>query len=315
MIEAQRFPDDFDGIIAGAPALDTRPFYQAARMWIPSVALKAPGSHIPASKYPMIHQAAVNACDMNDGLKDGLIDDPRTCDFDPRVLVCEGQDSASCLTAPQAEAAAKILSPARDPRTGQEIVPRLQPGSELGWNVQAGPEAYNNVVERLRYVIYKDPNWDWRKFNYETDLPPLAGLDDPANATDPNLSAFQSRGGKLLLYHGWSDQTVVPEGTINYYNQVLRAMGGVSKVADWLRLFMVPGMAHCSGGDGPNRFDAVAALEEWVERGNAPDQILASHSSEGRIDRTRPLCPFPQVARYSGSGSIDDAANFACRLP
>jgi feruloyl esterase len=316
MLEAQRFANDFNGIVAGAPAVNTTPMYQAARMWIPHATLKDPASYIPPSKYPMIHQAVLNACDAIDGLKDGLIDDPRKCKFDPKVLECKAGDAASCLTAPQVEAAKKIMTPVKHPRTGQELLPRLEPGTELGWGVQAaGPEPYNNVLERLKYVIYKDPNWDWKKFNFQTDLAPLEKMDDPANATNPDLNAFMSRGGKLLVYQGWADQQVVPVSTINYYESVLEKMGGAAKTSSWLRLFMAPGMAHCRGGDGPNNFDALTVLEDWVEKGKAPDQIVASHSTAGKVDRTRPLCPYPQVAKYKGTGSIDEAANFSCRMP
>jgi feruloyl esterase len=316
LLEAQRFPDDFNGIIAGAPALDTTPMYQAARMSIPHATLKNPASYIPPSKYPMIHQAVLNACDALDGLKDGLIDDPRQCTFDPQTIVCTSGDSASCLTASQVEAARKIMSPVMHPRTGKVLVPRLEPGTELGWGVQAGgPEPYNNVLERLKYVVFKDPNWDWKAFNLATDLAPLEELSDPANATDPNLTAFTSRGGKLLIYHGWADQQVVPTSTINYYNNVLATMGGAAAASNSLRVFMAPGMAHCRGGDGPNTFDAVTALEAWVEGGTPPERIVASHSEAGKVDRTRPLCAYPMVARYKGNGSIDDADNFVCRTP
>jgi feruloyl esterase len=316
MLEAQRYPNDFNGIIAGAPAVNTTPIYQAARMWIPHATLKDSASHIPPAKYPMIHQAVVNTCDSIDGLKDGLIDDPRKCKFDPKVLECKGADGASCLTAAQVEAARKIMTPVKHPRSGQELLPRLEPGTELGWGVQAaGPEPYNNVLERLKYVIYKDPNWDWRKFNFQTDLIALEKMDDPANATNPDLKAFMSRGGKLLVYQGWADQQVVPVSTITYYDSVLEKMGGAAKTSSWLRLFMAPGMAHCRGGDGPNNFDALTAVEDWVDIGKAPDQIIASHSTGGKVDRTRPLCPYPQVAKYKGTGSIDEAANFVCRMP
>jgi feruloyl esterase len=316
LLEAQRFPDDFNGIVAGAPAINTTPMYQAARMWVPSATLKDPASYIPPGKYPMIHQAVVNACDALDGLKDGLIDDPRHCTFDPKVLECKGGDSPTCLTTPQVAAAKNIMTPVKHPRTGKELLSRLEPGTELGWDVQAGgPEPYNNVLDRLKYVIYKDPNWDWKAFNFATDLAPLEKLDDPANATDPNLTPFMSHGGKLLIYHGWADQQVVPMSTINYYDSVLRTMGGSAQTPNWLRVFMVPGMGHCRGGDGPNTFDTVSALETWVEHGKAPDQIIASHSAAGQIDRTRPLCAYPMAARYKGTGSIDDAANFACRMP
>jgi tannase/feruloyl esterase len=316
LLEAQRFPSDFNGIVAGAPAIDTTPMYQAARLAVPHATLKEPASYIPPSKYPMIHQAVVNACDAIDGLKDGLIDDPRKCQFDPKVLQCKAGDSAMCLTAPQVEAARTIMSPVKHPRTGKDLLARLEPGTELGWGVQAGgPEPYNNVLERLKYVVFKNANWNWKTFNFATDLAPLEKLDDPANATSPDLDAFKSRGGKLLVYHGWADQQVVPTSTINYYNSVIHRMDGAENTAAWFRVFMAPGMGHCRGGDGPNSFDTVTALEGWVERGQAPNQIIASHSTAGKVDRTRPLCAYPSVARYKGTGSIDEAANFVCRMP
>ena len=261
----------------------------------------------------MIHQAVVGACDANDGLKDGLIDDPRNCRFDPGTLACRSQSSASCLTPQQVETARTIMSPVKNSRTNQVFGARIEPGAELGWDVQAGQQPYGNSMETLKYVVFKDPQWDWRTFDFDEHLMLLNEAGDLIRANDPNLAPFASSGGKLLIYHGWSDQTVVPGPTIDYYSRVLDTMGGAQKTSGWLRLFMAPGMLHCSGGDGPNTFDAVTALEEWVENGKAPDRVIASHSTNGNVDRTRPLCPYPQVARYVGSGSIDDAANFVCR--
>jgi feruloyl esterase len=311
--EAQMFPEDYDGIIAGAPANRT-----AMALWIAHAVLKDPASYIPPAKYPVIHQAALNACDSRDGLKDGLIDDPTKCSFDPKVLLCQGEDDgASCLTAPQVEAARKIYSPAVNSRTGQEMFASLVPGTELGWGVQAqGPEPSANMYDQYRYVVFKDPDWDWRTFNFDSDV---ARGNQPENlimnATDPNMKAFFARGGKLLLYHGWSDTNVPAVNTIKYYNSVVDHMGGASNTSDSVRLFLAPGMGHCGGGEGPNVFDKIAALERWREQGQAPDVLIASHSTNGKVDRTRPLCPYPQVAKYKGSGSIDDAANFSCGAP
>ena len=310
--EAQKFPDDYDAVIAGAPANRT-----AISLWIAAAVLKDPASYIPPSKYPMIHQAALAACDARDGLKDGLIDDPTQCDFDPKVLLCEGADGPSCLTAPQAEAAKKIYSPAVNPRNGQQMFSSLVPGTELGWGVQAaGPEPSAPIYDQYRYVVFKDPNWDWRSFNFDSDV--VRG-DLPENlvmnATDPNIKPFFSHNGKLLLYHGWSDPNVPALNTIKYYKSVIDTMGGAAKASDNIRLFLEPGMGHCGGGEGPNVFDKVGAIEEWVEQGKAPQKLIASHSTSGKVDRTRPLCPYPQVAKYKGSGSIDDDANFACKLP
>jgi len=310
--EAQKFPDDYDGIIAGAPANRT-----AISLWIAHAVLKDPASYIAPAKYPIIHQAALAACDGHDGLKDGLIDDPRKCDFDPKVLLCKAGDGPECLTAPQADAAKKIYSPAVNPRTGKELFSSLVPGTELGWGVQAqGPEPSANIYDQYRYVVFKDAKWDWKTFNFDSDV---AKGDLPENvimnATDPNMKAFFSHGGKLLLYHGWSDPNVPTLNTIKYYNSVIDAMGGAANASKSIRLFLEPGMGHCGGGEGPNVFDKVTALEQWVEQGKAPEKIVASHSSNGKVDRTRPLCPYPQVAKYTGTGSIDDAANFVCRAP
>jgi Tannase and feruloyl esterase len=310
--EAQKFPDDYDGIIAGAPANRT-----AMSLWIAHAVLKDPASYIAPSKYPIIHRAALAACDSVDGLTDGLIDDPTRCHFDPKALLCETGDGPECLTAPQVEAARKIYSSALNPRTGHELFSSLVPGTELGWGVQAqGPEPSANIYDQYRYVVFKDPNWDWKTFNFDSDV--VRG-DRPENlvmnATDPNMKAFFGHGGKLLLYHGWSDPNIPALNTLKYYKSVVDTMGGTAKAANSVRLFLAPGMGHCGGGEGPNVFDKVGALERWVENGIAPEQLIASHSTEGKVDRTRPLCPYPQVARYKGAGSIDEAANFVCQTP
>src|SRR5262249_17562132 len=310
--EAQKFPDDFDGIIAGAPANRT-----AISLWIADAVLKDPASYIPPAKYPSIHRAALAACDAGDGLKDGLIGDPAKCRFDPGGLLCKDPDGPTCLTPPQVAAAKKMYCPAINPRTGQQLFSSLVPGTELGWGAQAqGPEPNPNIYDQYRYVVFKDPNWDWKTFNFDTDV---ARGDLPENlimnATDPDMKAFFSHGGKLLLYHGWSDPQVPTLNTIKYYGSVVEKMRGASKAASSVRLFLAPGMGHCSGGEGPNVFDRVGALERWVEQGAAPDALVASHLTDGKVDRTRPLCPYPQVARYKGTGSIDEAANFACAAP
>ena len=310
--EAQMFPNDYDGIIAGAPANRT-----AISLWIADAVLKDPSSYIPPSKYPLIHQAAVAACDAADGLKDGLIDDPSKCRFDPAALRCNGADSPSCLTDAQVTAAKKIYSPAINPRTGAELFSSLMPGSELGWAVQAqGPEPAANLYDQYRYVVFKDPNWDWKTFDFDKDV---ARGNRPENlimnATNPDMKAFFSHGGKLLLYHGWSDPQVPPLNTVKYFNSVVKNLGGADKAADRVRLFLAPGMGHCAGGEGPSVFDKVGPLERWVEQSKAPDALIASHVTDGKVDRTRPLCAFPQVATYKGSGNIDDAASFVCAAP
>jgi len=309
--EAQMFPEDFDAIIAGAPGNRT-----AMGLWVAHALLKDPASHIPPEKYPLIHRAALAACDAADGLKDGLISDPTRCKFDPGVLLCKTDDGTDCLTAAQVEAARKVYGPGRNPRTGAALFGTLAPGSELGWGVMGGgPEPYGPILDQTRYVVFKDANWDWRTFDFDKDNDRFNRSEYLImNATDPHLDKFVNHGGKLLMYHGWADQNVSPYQTVQYFRGVEEALGA-AKTEQSVRLYMMPGMAHCSGGEGPNTFDKIGTLDRWVEDGKAPASIIASHSTGGKVDRTRPLCPYPQVAQYKGSGSIDDAANFACKLP
>jgi feruloyl esterase len=305
--EAQQFPADYDGIIAGAPA-NYWTHLMFAGLWIAQAVHKDEASYIPPSKYPLIHKAVLEACDALDGVKDGVIEDPAACRFDPKVLECKNGDSATCLTTSQVESVRKIYGPSKNPRTEQEIFPGLEPGSELGWSGLAGPQPLPIAVDHFKYVVFKDPNWDWRALNFDTDVTLADKVDNGMlNAMDANLKAFVGHGGKLLMYHGWNDQLISPQNTINYYRSV------ADKLRRSVRLFMVPGMNHCSGGDGTNTFDAVSVMEQWVEQKKAPKQILASHMTNGAVDRTRPLCPYPQVAQYKGTGSTDDAANFTCK--
>ncbi len=310
--EAQMFPDDYDGIIAGAPANRT-----AISLWIAHAVLKDPASYIPPSKYPVVHDAALAACDAADGLKDGLIGDPRACRFDPAVLLCRAADAPSCLTAPQVAAAKKIYSAAVNPRTGAVLFASLVPGTELGWGAQAlGPEPSANIYDQYRYVVFKDPKWDWRTFDFDKDA---ERGDRPENlimnATDPDMSRFFGHGGKLLLYHGWSDTNVPTLNTIAYFERVVKTLGGPDRASDHVRLFLAPGMGHCGGGEGPNVFDKVGPLDRWVEQGKAPQALIASHAIEGRVDRTRPLCPYPEVAKYKSTGNVNEASSFVCAAP
>jgi feruloyl esterase len=305
---AQMFPDDFDGIIAGAPANRT-----PLALWIASAVLKDKASYIPASKYPAIHRAVVEACDAHDGVKDGLIEDPSKCAFDPQTILCKDGDTPACLTTPQVTAARQYYTPGTNPRTGEELFPAFARGSELGWGVMgSGPDPYGNLLDQYRYVVFQDPKWDWRTFNFDSDYAKsLAPQYVIMNATDPNLKRFFAHNGKLLIYHGWNDPNVSPFNTVKYYKGVVERLG-TSRTANNIRLFMAPGMGHCAGGEGPNTFDKIGTLDQWVEQDQAPDRIVASHARDGKVDRTRPLCPFPQVAKYKGTGSIDDADSFAC---
>ena len=312
LMEAQRFPTDYDGIIAAASA-NPRTHLAAWQLSLAQAVMLDPASFIPPAKFPVIHKAVLDRCDGIDGIIDGIIEDPTRCRFDPQVLACKEEEGPECLTRAQVEAARKIMSPATR-RDGTEVFPGFEPGAELGWNVLLGSRNPISLsLDHYRYVVFKDPGWDWRTFDLERDLAIAVKADNGTiNAVNPDLRAFVEHGGKLLMYHGWSDQMAPPRASINYYSSVLDKMGGEAKTAGWIRLFMVPGMAHCGGGEGPNGFDVVNTLDQWVEQGKAPDQILASRSTVGKVDRTRPLCPYPKTARYKGSGSTDDAANFEC---
>jgi feruloyl esterase len=269
---------------------------------------------IPPSKYPVIHRAALKACDAADGVTDGLISDPLHCRFDPRVIECRGADAADCLTSAQVEAATRIYAGVRNPNTGAEIFPGLEPGSELMWGGPAGGPAPLAVSGDLfKYVVFKDPRWDFRAFDLARDYEAVHRIDSrDLSPTSPDLRAFAGRGGKLLIYHGWADQNVAPRSSVNYYAKLVETMGQ-QQVDGAVRLFFAPGMAHCGGGEGPNTFDALTALEEWREHGKAPAEIVASHlTPSGEVDRTRPLCPYPQVATYKGTGSLDRADSFFC---
>jgi feruloyl esterase len=314
MKEIQVFPNDFDGVIAGSQA-NPRTGLAILQASIAQAAFKDPASRIPATKFPMIHEAVLKACDALDGLKDGLIQDPRKCKFDPKVLECKGADAADCLTAGQVATARKMYEPGRNARTGKAASPAFTPGNELGWGtLLGGSEPISLGMDQFKYVVFKDPKWDWRTFDFDQDIDRTIQADDGlTDARNPDIKPFLAHNGRLLLYHGWSDQLVPTETTISYYEEVAKKMGGVSKIDKQVRMFLAPGMGHCGGGDGPNTFDTLAALEQWAEDGKAPEKMIASHSTAGKIDRTRPLCAYPRVAKYVGSGSIDDAASFVCK--
>jgi feruloyl esterase len=310
--EAQRFPADFDAILAGAPGYDR--VNQSMQMLMNAKAtLDDPASMIPPSKYSAIHRAALDACDARDGLKDGLISEPLRCRFDPAVLACTGTDTPDCLTPAQLGAAKKIYAGVKHPKTGVEVFPGLEAGSELSWGGPAGgPVPLAVAGDLFKYVVFQNPNWDFRTFDLARDYAAVHAVDNLAlSPTSADLTPFAARGGKLLVYHGWADMNVAPRSSVAYYDRLVTTMGQ-GGVDGAVRFFFAPGMAHCGGGDGPNVFDALTPLEQWREQGIAPKAIVASHATNGTVDRTRPLCPYPQVARYTGTGSIDQAANFVC---
>jgi feruloyl esterase len=313
LMEAQRYPRDYNGIAAGAPA-NYWTHLKFSQLWPAQADLIDPASYIPPSKYPVIHQAVLAACDTLDGVADHLINDPTRCHFDPGVLTCKGGDAADCLTAPQVEAARKIYAGPTNPRTGEQIFPGLEPGSESDWKaVAAGPQPSPGAQSYFQYVLFKNPQWTFRDLNFDQDVTRADQADHGLlNATNPNLKAFRDGGGKLLLYHGWIDVLIAPRASVNYYQSVVKTMGGRKHTDNFFRLFMAPGMQHCWDGPGPNTFDRFSVLEEWVEHGKAPDKIIAAHITNKVEDMTRPLCPYPEVAQWKGSGSTNDAANFVC---
>jgi feruloyl esterase len=311
--EAQMYPDDFDGIVAGSPGA-----YWVGRatqaIWVAQAVHRTPESEIPAEKYKFIHEAVLKACDRLDGVEDGVIENPASCHFDPQTIACQSGDAPSCLTPPQVEAARKIYAWSIDSRTGQPLFPGLYPGSEMGWATWGGPRPLGIAYDYFRYVLFADPNWNFQSLNFGADIERARKQDGVRlDATDPNLAPFFAHGGKLIQYHGWGDPQISPGGSIEYYKAVQEKLGGQAKTRDSYRLFMVPGMAHCGGGDGTSTFDMVTPLRAWVETKKAPDRIEASRVRNGKTDRTRPLCPYPQTAVYKGSGSTDDAANFVCK--
>jgi Tannase and feruloyl esterase len=325
LMEAQRFPADFDGIVAGAPANNwTR--LMAADFDATLAVIKESVSLLPTQAARLLNRSAIAACDRLDGLTDGVIDDPRQCTFDPGTLRCPGNEpSDTCLTAAQVEAARRVYRGLRDPNTGAQLYPGLEPGSELGWPNADPANPFPIPISHYKWLVFANPSWNWKVFgfsdaaNYRAFQQAESRFAPLLNATDPDLSAFRRRGGKLLQYHGWIDNLIAPRNSIDYYESVIRLLGAgmdraaaLRNVQAFYRLYMVPGMGHCAGGPGPNTFDLQSALEQWVERGTAPDAVLATHSTNGVVDRSRPLCPNPQVAVYRGTGSTDDATNFMC---
>jgi feruloyl esterase len=314
--EAQNYPDDYDGIIAGAPANNWVGLLSADMMHSVTL-LRDPASRIPETSLTLLHKAAVEACDPLDGVKDSVIQDPRQCHFDPSALLCKGVATEGCLMAAQVDAAKAMYGPFQNPRTHQEIFPGLEPGSEEGWGSFETQGVFPISNDYFRYVIYRDPNWDFRTFDVSRDVEAAEKLDhaNVLKAVDPNLTPFVSHGGKLILYHGWSDNLIAPLNSIHYFENVTAKLGGLEKTEQSVRLFMVPGAGHCGGGEGATNFDMIGPLEQWVEHGTAPDSVIASHRTGPKVDQTRPLCPYPQVAKFKGTGSTDDAANFTCVRP
>ena len=321
LIEVQRYPADFDGVLAGSPGI-SRTTFLSAFVWVAHAFSAEAGSRIPETKLPAIESAAVAACDALDGVKDGVIGDPTQCRFDPAVLLCKGSESERCLTPAQVAALGKFYSGPRS-SNGEQIAPGFLPGAETCvW----GSSTCDGSAARRASSFFQgvlNSRFDVQTFDFDRDMEALDRALSGNNATEANLTSFKNRDGKLIIEHGWSDGTTSPLATVNYYRRVVSAMGEKA-TGDFLRLYMVPGVHHCGGGPGPNgpapnSFGGpmTRALQHWVETGTAPGPIVATkYRIEGDprsgVARTRPLCSYPQVPVYKGTGSIDEASNFFC---
>ena len=317
--EAQRFPHDYDGIVAGDPAYD-RVHQTAAYLWSWIATHDNDGAPLLSpAKLHLITKSAIAACDAQDGIKDGIIAAPRSCHFDPATLACHSSENDSCLTPPQIEAVRKVYAGLHNPRTGEEIFPGWSVGTEgfgesaaQGWGAYILDPKQPMRIDVFRYFLFNDPAWDWHTFDFDKDVAYADAHIGYMSAVNYDLSGFHDRGGKLLMYTGWEDPVAAPLDVLKYYKGTVQTMGGIQRTEQFFRFFMVPGMGHCGGGPGPNTFDMLGTLEQWVEHGVAPQKIVATHLTDNHPDRTRPLCPYPQVAKWKGSGSTDDGANFYC---
>lgn len=327
-MEATRFPTDFDGIISGAPALDYTGLVATFFAWLTQADIGPSGGEILArAKVPMVAKAVNDYCDAKDGLKDGLIADPRRCDFQPKALQCKGADAPDCLTAAEVGVVEKWYGGAKDSK-GQQIYPGGLPlGSEPYWPnwLTGNPAGGVRLIPifNANFLLYmafaEDPpaSYSVQDFNFDKDPQRLELMASIYNSMSTDLTKFKERGGKLLMYHGWADPIVTPQNTVDWYEATDKKMGGGATSRDTVRLFMVPGMDHCGLGSGPgvqqDGFDPLAALEQWVEQGQAPAMMMSTkRDKDGRTLWQRPLCPYPQAAKYKGSGDPNDAASFTC---
>jgi len=338
LMEAQRYPQDYDGILAGAPAYEWTNMVSAGMVKVKALT-ESTATYIPPAKIPAIAAAVREACDAADGLKDGILNDPRSCHFKPESMLCKAGETDSCLTQLQIASLKTLYEPVKD-ASGKQIYPGTLPGAEEGpggwalWLLGTSPEktlSYAFTTHYFEDMVYGDPRWSYKSFNLEDGLKlATARTAVPLDATDPNLKAFAGRGGKLILYHGWNDPAISPLSTIDYYQKVVATN---DNAASFVRLFMVPGMQHCFSGPGPDSFgqlgwfpgsgpddaqhDLYLGLEQWVEKGLAPQQVIASKiegSPSPKITMTRPLCAYPAYAAYNSKGDPNDAANFGCRM-
>lgn len=322
LMEAQRYPADFDGIVAGDPANDWVRLLSASG-WNYQALNKNPASFIPAAKLKALDAASRAQC----GDAEGVIENPLVCRFDPSKLLCAGAETDECLTAPQVDALKRIYFGAHNPRTGERIMWGFDPGGESGplgwrpWIIGGAPGPAGHALQYefgrnfFQYVVKADSKFDLLDLNFDTDVADArARFEKTFSSLDPDLSAFKRRGGKLIQYHGWADPAIPPRSSIAYYDTVQGKMGST---ADFYRLFMVPGMLHCAAGPGPNQFDHQGVISAWVEKGEAPDRILATKragdSPSGAVQFSRPLCPHPAVAVWDGKGDRAKAESWVCR--
>jgi len=333
LMEAQRYPEDYDGIVAGAPANNWTPLLTTAVYDTQALTMDA-GSFIPPAKISTIGTAVNAACDELDGVRDGILNDPRQCHFDPSTIQCKGEDSNNCLTAAQVRTLKKLYAGTPD-SAGRIVFPGYLPGAEEGqggWGLWiTGPAQAKSLMAFFGIGFYSDfvyekADWDYKTFAVDAGL--KAANDKTAqalNATDPDMKAFKAHGGKLILYHGWNDPAISALNTVQYYDSVIAKMGQ-KDVDGFVRLYMAPGMQHCGSGPGTDSFGGVgeaadpqhninAALELWVEKGTAPGTIIASKfegEDHTHAKMTRPLCAYPQLSKYKGNGDSNDAASFVC---
>jgi pimeloyl-ACP methyl ester carboxylesterase len=313
LMAVQRFPDEYDGLVIGAPAINWDRFI-AAELWPQVVMNKTVGAPIAASKLNAVTRAVVAACDANDGVTDGVINDPRKCTYDPAALICKGgDDQASCLTPQEADAVRKIWNGPMSAR-GQRLWFGLERGTPLGG--LAGNNAFPIASTHFQYWIRQDPKFDWRTLSeadFEADFGrsqqkfnKLIGTDDA------NLAGFRKSSGKMIMWHGEADSLIFPRGSVNYFERVLDQNGGPRQVSEFARLYLAPGVGHCGGGDGPSPVGLFDLVVNWVEKGAAPSTVPANRRREDGTLMSRPLCPYPTIAKWTGQGSPDEAANFAC---
>jgi feruloyl esterase len=310
--EVQKFPADYNGVVVGGYAAHlTRQIFGQLWLWI---AAHPNGIAIlPTTKLAVLHEAVLAKCDLLDGVMDGLLEDPTRCAFDPRTIECKSGDGPDCLTTPQVEAARTIYAGPANPRTGERIWSPLYRGSELDWSFFTDSPAPIGIATGALRMMLSDPSFDYRSVDFDTHAA-IADRSDLArvNASNADISEFVRRGGKLILSGGWNNALVPAGAVVDYYNRVSSTIGA-ENTRRAVRLYMVPGMIECNGGPGTDTFDMLGVIRRWVEQSQAPADVTASRVEHGKVVRTRPLCPYPQVATYKGSGSTDEARNFVCR--